>query len=359
MKLKVHRPVLSGIVENLRLIFEQGYYADKVIERSFKSNPKWGGRDRRIVAESVYEIVRNYLLLKRVSELSDLEAEDPYLKMTWIWFETFQNHFDLSDNPYSGKKEFLLKIADSLEDWEKNSFPFWLDQEMKTQRGPENWARIRPHLNQLAPVFLRTNLLKATAPQVRASLGQEGIEAEVLNSEALMLSERKNIFSTKSFRSGEFEVQDLHSQVVVDWLEPQPGEVVIDACAGAGGKTLHISSRMKNKGKVIALDVTQNKLNQLKLRARRAGVHNLEIKLIENSKVIKRLKKRADRLLLDVPCSGLGVLRRNPDTKWKLTPERIQELELIQSQILNEYTGMVKDGGVVVYSTCSLLPSET
>lgn len=358
MKIKIHPPVLQGIREALEQIFDQGYYTDKVLERSFKKNPKWGGRDRKAVAETVYEVVRNYLALQLIADQLDFKSFHSYLKLIFVWIEGFQDHFELPNNPLGGQREEILKIKKTLRDWQKESIPHWLDQEMVNQRGESEWSQLRSLLNEQAPVFLRANTLKADASKLKTSLEGEGFQVEKMNNEALVLTLRKNVFPSKAFKEGLFEVQDLHSQRVVDLLDPQPGECVVDACAGAGGKTLHISSRMKNKGRVIALDISASKLTQLKKRAKRAGVHNLEIKTIDSSKVIKRLKGRADRLLLDVPCTGLGVLRRNPDAKWKLNPERVRELEEIQRQILSEYVSMLKDGGTLLYSTCSLLPSE-
>ena len=133
---------------------------------------------------------------------------------------------------------------------------------------------------------------------------------------------------------------------------------VIDACAGAGGKSLHLAALMQNKGKILALDVHTNKLEQLRKRAKRAGIDIIETRLIEGTKTIKRLVNSADALLLDVPCSGLGVLRRNPDSKWKLKPERLLELQDLQKKLLRDYSQMLKVGGRMVYATCSILPSE-
>ena len=141
-------------------------------------------------------------------------------------------------------------------------------------------------------------------------------------------------------------------------LDPQPGMRVVDACAGGGGKSLHIAALMQSKGVLIALDTVDWKLDALKLRARRAGASNIETRTIDTRKVIKRLHATADRLLLDVPCSGLGVLRRNPDAKWKLQPESIENLKLTQQDILQSYSPIVKTGGTMVYATCSILPSE-
>jgi 16S rRNA C967 or C1407 C5-methylase (RsmB/RsmF family) len=197
-------------------------------------------------------------------------------------------------------------------------------------------------------------------PQERIMKG-ELIEAEAPAAfpDALILQERQNIFTRQQFRDGLFEVQDAGSQLIAPFLDPQPGMRVIDACAGAGGKTLHLAALMKDKGRIIAMDTEAFKLDELKKRARRAGAsNNIETRVIDSSKVIKRLEDSADRVLLDVPCSGLGVLRRNPDAKWKLSTAFIDEVKVTQQQVLSQYSSMLKKGGLLVYSTCSILPSE-
>ncbi|MEY4930912.1 MAG: hypothetical protein RI909_1636, partial [Bacteroidota bacterium] len=148
------------------------------------------------------------------------------------------------------------------------------------------------------------------------------------------------------------------SQAIAPFLRVEQGQRVVDACAGGGGKTLHLAALMNNKGRIIAMDTEEWKLDELKKRARRAGVDNIEPRAIESSKTIKRLENSADRLLLDVPCSGLGVIKRNPDAKWKLTPEFIERVKELQQHILVDYSTMLKKDGLMVYSTCSLLPSE-
>jgi 16S rRNA (cytosine967-C5)-methyltransferase len=153
-------------------------------------------------------------------------------------------------------------------------------------------------------------------------------------------------------------VQDYGSQQIASFMEVEPGMKVIDACAGAGGKSLHLASLMKNKGHILSLDIYEKKLIELQRRARRNGVHIIETKIIESSKTIKRLKEKADRLLLDVPCTGLGVLRRNPDAKWKLSPSFLEEVKITQQNLLRDYSSMVKPGGKLIYATCSILPSE-
>ena len=172
------------------------------------------------------------------------------------------------------------------------------------------------------------------------------------------MKERANVFTTEAFKNGWFEVQDASSQKVAQMLDPKPGMRIVDACAGAGGKSLHIASLMENKGQVIAMDIYENKLNELKRRARRNGIHNIETRVIDSTKVIKKLIGKADKVLIDAPCSGLGVLRRNPDAKWKLQPEFLETIKQTQSEILDSYSRIVKDGGQLVYATCSILPSE-
>ncbi len=188
----------------------------------------------------------------------------------------------------------------------------------------------------------------------------EGIETEILHDypDALLLTNRANIFRTAAFRKGFFEMQDASSQLVARYLNVKPGMRVVDACAGAGGKSLHLASLMENKGQLIAMDIHKHKLDDLKKRAKRNGAHNIETRPIVSTKTIKKLKASADRLLIDAPCSGLGVLKRNPDSKWKLKPEFLDKVRQTQAEILDKYSQMLKVGGQMVYATCSLLPSE-
>ncbi|MEM7647043.1 MAG: methyltransferase domain-containing protein, partial [Pseudomonadota bacterium] len=241
----------------------------------------------------------------------------------------------------------------------KHAVPDWLYQLMQNELGV-SCDEILAGLNQPNKVVVRTNISKTHRNQLLSDFQKEDFLAQpLLNSEVgLFFKDRVNVFRSSLFKKGHFEVQDGSSQMVAPFLDIQEGHRVIDACAGAGGKTLHIADRLKNRGKVIALDIHQWKLDQLKLRARRNSYSNIEMRLIEGSKTIKRLKESADRLLLDVPCSGLGVLRRNPDTKWKLTEDSLSELKNLQAEILQNYSAMLKPGGKMVYATCSLLPSE-
>ncbi|HAI43578.1 MAG TPA: RNA methyltransferase, partial [Maribacter sp.] len=162
----------------------------------------------------------------------------------------------------------------------------------------------------------------------------------------------------QAFKNGMFEVQDASSQLVSDFLDIEPGQRVVDTCAGAGGKSLHLAALMENKGQLIFMDIYGSKLKELKRRARRNGAHNIEVREIDSTKVYKKLYGSADRVLIDAPCTGLGVLRRNPDSKWKMQPEFLDKIVKTQHEIIRNYSKIVKPGGKMVYATCSILPQE-
>ena len=167
-----------------------------------------------------------------------------------------------------------------------------------------------------------------------------------------------HLFLKDSFQNGLYEVQDASSQLVAPFLKINPGMKICDVCAGAGGKTLHLSALSQNKGQIIAMDIYNNKLIELKRRAKRNGAFNIETKAIENNKSFKRLYGKIDRLLIDSPCSGLGVLKRNPDSKWKLDSDFLKKIKNTQQEILQKYAPLIRVNGKLVYATCSILPSE-
>lgn len=352
--MKLHNNNIRGVHTALEAIFEEGQYADKVIERTLKSNPKWGARDRSFIAETTYEMVRWWRLIN-------------YLSPSKGYWDLFGTYWLMQGNELPPWEEFeKLNPAKIKEKYESlsnpallESIPDWLQELGKKELG-EKWDAEIHALNEEAEVVLRVNTLKISREKLRNRLAEDGIDTYMIKGypDALILEKRQNVFRNSAFKEGLFEVQDASSQLVADALAVEPGMRVIDACAGAGGKSLHLAALMENKGKVISMDVEEWKLQQAKLRARRNGVSIFEPKLIEGTKTIKRLKESADRLLLDVPCSGLGVLRRNPDTKWKLSLESIEKVRQTQQEILQTYPSMLKSGGQMVYATCSILPSE-
>ena len=324
-------------VAAVQSILSEKKYADKVIEHALRTQRKWGARDRRAFAETVYDIVRWRRLLAAQADSEEASALVAF---------------------YIAEKETFRSRAGGLPLAVRESFPDWLVARLTQETGLERASALLQALNEPAPQFLRVNELKARAQEAQARLLDEGIETIFVSDAALRLVKRQNVFRSKAFQEGLVEMQDAGSQMIVPFLKPEPGELVIDACAGGGGKSLHLAALMKNRGRVLSLDIYQWKLEELKKRARRAGASNIETRLIDSTKVIKRLEGKADRLLLDVPCSGTGVMRRNPDAKWKLTSDELDRLGRLQLEILENYCPMVKPGGVIVYSTCSVLPSE-
>jgi 16S rRNA (cytosine967-C5)-methyltransferase len=352
--MKLHNNTIRGVHTALQAIFEEGQYADKVIERTLKSNPKWGARDRSFIAETTYEMVRWWRLINYLSPSKDYwDMFGTYWLMQGNRLPEWEEFARINPDKVKGKYESIHDPA-LLE-----SIPDWLHKLGESQLG-EKWEKEIHALNEEAEVVLRVNTLKTTRERLKNQLAEDGINTYLVKGypDALVLEERQNVFRHPAFKEGLFEVQDASSQLVAESLAVEPGMRVIDACAGAGGKSLHLAALMENKGKILCMDVEDWKLQQTKLRARRDGVSIIEPRVIEGTKTIKRLKESADRLLLDVPCSGLGVLRRNPDTKWKLSLESIEKVQQTQQEILQSYPSMLKKGGQMVYATCSILPSE-
>jgi len=353
--MKLYRPLVNAVIAALKAIFEEGKYADKVIEKTLKQNPKWGSRDRRFIAETTYDIVRWHRLLAACVRNPDYYSLlGAYFVLRGIELPPWEEFRNVDPKAVAAKQreaEGVRKIRESV--------PDWLDDLGERELG-DRWDDELQALNGEAPVVLRTNTIKTSAKKLQERLMKEDVETSRIEGlpDALVVSRRQNVFRLAPFLEGEFEVQDAASQAVAPFLEVKPGMRVVDACAGAGGKTLHLAALMENKGRLIALDVEQWKLDELKKRARRGGVSNLETRVIDSARVIKRLAGTADRLLLDVPCSGLGVLRRNPDAKWKLSALYIKEVQALQQTILRDYSDIVKPGGYMVYATCSILPSE-
>lgn len=343
-------------------IFNEGQYADKVVALALKKDKRWGSHDRKFVAETIYEIVRWKRLYAEIAEVKEPYDRDNIWRMFAVW--AVLRGYTLPDWKYfestpvrkiKGRFDELSKIRKYRE-----SIPDWMDELGVKELGEELWNKEIAAQNEQARVILRVNRLKTTKEKLRAILMDLNIETEFDSKydDALILKERANVFLTDAFKEGLFEVQDASSQLVAPFLEVKPGMRVVDTCAGAGGKTLHMASLMENKGQLIAMDLYESKLNQLKLRARRNGVHNIEPRVIEGTKTIKKLYEKADRVLIDAPCSGLGVLKRNPDSKWKLQPEFIENIKKVQAEVLENYSKIVKPGGKMVYATCSVLPSE-
>ena len=360
--MRLHRNLVYTVIDSIRDIFNEGVYADKAVEKALKRDKRWGSRDRKFVAETIYEIVRWKRLYAEIAEVKEPFDRNNLWRLFSVWCVlkgiALPDWNQIEPTPsrrIKGKFDELSKIRKFRE-----SIPDWIDEVAVSELGEELWTKELAALNKQAEVILRTNTLNTTKEELQKKLQDESIFTEFLpnHSDALRLVERANVFRTEVFKKGYFEVQDASSQLVAEYLDVAPGMKVIDTCAGAGGKTLHLASFMKNKGQIIAMDIYESKLKKLKIRARRNKVHNIDTRVIDSTKPIKKLYNKADRVLIDAPCSGIGVLRRNPDSKWKLQPEFLDNIRKVQQDILQKYSKMVKSGGKLVYATCSVLPSE-
>lgn len=278
--MKLYKNLVDEVARTLQLIFTENRYADKAVERTLKAHPQWGSRDRRFVAEAVYDIVRNYRLFSTLAG-----SEKNYWFMTAVWLVS--KSYTLPEWPefrHVDEKQILHDKAEL----EKNlryrySYPDWLWENNVAELGEPQWEKEAAAMHEQASVFLRVNTLKTSKKDlIQAFSGERNSLAEVPGIDsALKLEKRENVFQHRRFKDGWFEVQDAGSQLISTFLDPRPGHFVIDTCAGAGGKSLHLGAIMKNKGRIISMDVEEKKLEELKRRARRGGVHVIETKLAE------------------------------------------------------------------------------
>lgn len=355
---RLHRVLIVGLEGALQEALFEDKYADKVIEKTLKANKKWGSKDRAFVAESFYDIIR---WKRKLAHYMDDAITPNNIYMLIATYLVYNNYDIPAFEEFKGfdKKKVITRISEPIANPAvEHSVPDWLYDKLKLDYGDDGEV-ILAALNKQADVYIRVNCLKTSTRKLIQALLSDGIHAEAVDDspDALRITVRKNLFRTKAFQDGWFEVQDLSSQMVARALAPQAGMRVLDVCAGAGGKTLHLASLMENKGQIIALDIHEWKLKELKRRARRAGAHNIETRAIV-AKTIKRLRDSADALLIDAPCTGLGVLRRNPDTKWKLNPSFVERITKEQRDILAGYSKVLRSGGRMVYATCSILSEE-
>ncbi len=360
---------MTAIVSGLQEIFIRQRQADRVVEQMLRSNSKWGARDRSYIAENTYEIVRWWRLILHLSETGGPPQPEQFWQLFGVWQLIKPVH--LSGEPAAALPDWIefseinpSRVLSRYKQARKirkiaQSIPDWLDETGIKELGPETWEAEITAMNRTAPLTLRVNTLLSDVPRVREIFGTDRTVTIPDLPTAVVLLKRQNVTQLPGFRMGFFEVQDAGSQLIAPFLGAEPGHTVIDACAGAGGKTLHLAALMQNKGRILSMDVDKHKLIELERRVHRNGVKIVRTALITSAKVIREHWETADRLLLDVPCSGLGVLRRNPDAKWKLKPEFLDSVRATQWKILSSYSKMVKKGGRMVYATCSILPSES
>lgn len=353
----IHTTQVLGAV----LSFE--HPADAVLSRHFRDNRELGHRDRGFIAETVYGVLRRLRWLRR---LAGPRATPRQLLLAWCargegWpLRAFEGLVSATERDWvAGIKALELGEA-SL--GERADLPDWLIERLQLTHDEPALLELAYSLNRPAALDLRVNVLKTDRDAVLERLRQDGIAAGPgrWSPQAIRLAGKPALQKHPLFVEGAFEVQDEGSQLLGLLVQPRRGELVIDFCAGAGGKTLQLGAMMRSSGRLYAFDVSEKRLAKLKPRMARAGLSNVHPVLIahENDAKLKRLAGKADRVLVDAPCSGLGTLRRNPDLKWRQTPEGVAEMVAKQGAILAAAARLVRPGGRLVYATCSLLAEE-
>ena len=354
--------IIAKTEEVLREILRFTSPADVTLSRFFKDNPRFGGRERGVIAEAVYTVLRNKSFFTDFAG----HGNTPSMRKLALLGLSETVGIDALGGLSEDETHFLTRIQEVdrnlLPGPIRANLPQWLYEKLVAQFGEEEALELAAVLNTPAPLDLRVNSIKAERDAVIAQLAEAPIVAEPMPYAPLGLRVQKKpaLQNLPLFKEGAIEVQDEGSQVLAQLLGARRGEMVVDFCAGAGGKTLAIGAIMRNTGRLYAFDVSEKRLAKLKPRMARSGLSNVHSVLIahERDAKIKRLAGKIDRVLVDAPCSGLGTLRRNPDVKWRQPESAVAEMQEKQAAILDGAARLLKGGGRLVYATCSLLNEE-
>ena len=354
------KALLDVCSELVGLVIKFDHPADAVVARFFREHREFGPRERATLAETVFNILRQKLLFDHLAP-SGSGSKERRLAILG-----FQGPRDFLKSALNDSEKRWLDACDAVNrpdllERHRHNLPEWLVTPLKAQLGDELWS-LAEALQQPAPLDLRVNSLVAKRPEVQAQFAQAAIKsiATPFSPWGLRLEGKPALNKLDAFTRGAVEIQDEGSQLLALLLDARRGEMVVDFCAGAGGKTLAIGAAMRNTGRLYAFDTSAHRLDALKPRLARSGLSNVHPAAIahERDDRIKRLAGKIDRVLVDAPCSGLGTLRRNPDLKWRQSPKTVQELASRQAAILQGAARLVKPGGRLVYATCSMLPEE-
>lgn len=352
--------LLDLATELIRQVLKLDLPADSVVSTYFRHHRGLGPRERHALAETAYAVLRQRLSLTHLVQGGSGAVERRLAALAWQGSDTFLRG---ALGPHEQKWLAEVKAIDrsTLSEKLRHNLPDWLAGALKAELGEEFWPLVNA-LDRPASLDLRVNALKAKREEVRAALAEAGIEAVATpySPWGLRIAGKPALQKLELFIRGDVEVQDEGSQLLAALVAPKRGEMVVDFCAGAGGKTLALGAMMRNTGRLYAFDVSGFRLEGMKPRLARSGLSNVYPAQIthERDERIKRLAGKIDRVLVDAPCSGLGTLRRNPDLKWRQSPKALEELVVKQAAILEGASRLLKPGGRLVYATCSLLRRE-
>jgi 16S rRNA (cytosine967-C5)-methyltransferase len=358
-----HRPtsLLDLCAELLRAVLKFDAPADGIVSAFFRAHRDLGPRERHTLAETTYNVLRRRLLYQHLAQSGSGPMERRLAILGWQGSEGFlRGALSEQEQQWLGTVQAVDQAA--LPAKLRHNLPDWLAQPLQQSLGDAEFEALAASLNEPAPLDLRVNLLKTKREEAQAALAEAGIVAQPtpFSPWGLRIEGKPALNKLDVFTRGDVEVQDEGSQLLALLLAPKRGEMVVDFCAGAGGKTLALGAAMRNSGRLYAFDVSGHRLEALKPRLARSGLSNVYPAQIahERDERVKRLAGKIDRVLVDAPCSGLGTLRRNPDLKWRQSPQSVAELHDKQQAILASAARLLKPGGRLVYATCSLLPQE-
>lgn len=359
---QIHLPkaLLTGIETSLKEILFNNSYSDKAVASMLKAHTAWGSRDRKTATRIVYDITRSYIRYEFIRQsLPDLKTSSSneakirtFIMLSIFFDETLRQKLEIN----TALETAILSLQIPSEDIQHSLQP-WIWQAIV-----EDWqdkaGSIIASLDTPAPVYIRYNSLKTTAQKLNQELDKLKIDYEydAKVGGAIRINSNNQLRQTNAFKEGLFEFQDIGSQHIVKQSGIKPGQVVVDYCAGKGGKTLQIAGLMKNEGRIIASDIDPTRLTQLQKRAQKAGIKNLE--LMPNHTLADKKNLLADIVLIDAPCSGLGTLRRQPDIKFRLDSSQLQSIVNTQAEILDKARHLLRTKGKLVYATCSILKKE-
>jgi 16S rRNA (cytosine967-C5)-methyltransferase len=354
--------VIGHTEEALREVLRFTAPADGILSRYFREHPKLGSRERGAVAEAVYEYLRRKPMYAGFAE----SGSGPAMRRLALLGLAGAVGVDALGGISETESEWLHRVMQidrgALPANTRAGLPPWLFEKFTSRFGEEEALLLAESLNHPAPLDLRVNVMKSTREEAIAALEQASIACEPTpySPWGIRLRKKPALQNLSLFKEGAIEVQDEGSQLLAQLVGARRGEMVVDFCAGAGGKTLALGAVMRNTGRLYAFDVSDKRLAKLKPRLARSGLSNVHPVVIahENDAKVKRLAGKIDRVLVDAPCSGLGTLRRNPDIKWRQSVDALAELKLKQASILAGASRLVKTGGRLVYATCSLLNEE-
>ena len=354
------KALLDACSELVRLVLKFDHPADAIVSRFFRDNRGLGPRERATLAETAYTVLRKKLLFDHLAPSGSGPKERRMAILGFYGPGDFLRSA-LTDQEKNWLDQCEKVQPADLMERHRHNLPEWLVQPLKDQLGDEFWPLVE-HLNLGAGLDLRVNTFKAKRADVQKELQQAGIKAvpTPYSPWGLRIAGKPALNKNEAFVRGDFEVQDEGSQLLAMLLDAKRGEMVVDFCAGAGGKTLAIGAAMRSTGRLYAFDTSAHRLDSFKPRMARSGLSNVHPAAIahERDDRVKRLSGKMDRVLVDAPCTGMGTLRRNPDLKWRQNLQAVEEMAVKQAAILQSAARMVKSGGRLVYATCSVLPQE-